>query len=264
MLINEERSLTVDGVRVMVASNRNEMGKRSAANVSKLIKKILQKKDEVRMIFAAAPSQDEFLDELVKDKSIDWSKIVAFHMDEYIGLNKDSEQLFSKYLMRNLFSKVNFKKVHIINSYSGEIYNECERYETLLKEKQIDIVCMGIGENGHIAFNDPPVADFKDKKFVKVVKLDEKCRQQQVNDGCFLRLSYVPSAAITLTIPALLSAAHLNIVVPGVRKAEAVRNTLYGVISTSCPASIIRKHKDAAMYIDIDSAGKFLELQVGI
>ncbi|HUX60020.1 MAG TPA: glucosamine-6-phosphate deaminase [Ignavibacteriaceae bacterium] len=253
-----ERILTVERLRVVIVPSRQKLGEYSAENVSKLIKNLLQKKDEVRMIFAAAPSQDEFLQELVKDKSIDWSKIIAFHMDEYIGLPENAEQLFSEYLTRHLFSKVNFKKVHIINSNVDDIDKECARYELLLKENPIDIVCMGIGENGHIAFNDPPVADFSDKKFVKIVKLDESCRNQQVNDGCFLRLSDVPTRAITLTIPALLNGKYLNVVVTGIRKANAIKDVLSGNISTECPASIIRKHKNAILYLDLDSASKYL------
>lgn len=264
MGIDEENIFVVDELKIFVASNRHKLGEYSALNVSNLIKIILQKKDEVRMIFAAAPSQDEFLEELVKDKSIDWSKIVAFHMDEYIGLPEKAEQLFSKYLTRHLFSKVNFKKINLINSRVDDIAKECERYELLLKEKPIDIVCMGIGENGHIAFNDPPVADFSDAKFVKIVKLDENCRKQQVNDGCFLDLSNVPEMAITLTIPALLNGSYLSIAVPGNRKANAVKNVLSGIISTECPASILRTHKNASLYLDMDSASEYLKSVKGL
>lgn len=244
----------VDRLNVVIASDRNELGKISAKHVSDVIINLLEIKDELRIIFAAAPSQNEFLQELTAESRIDWSRITAFHMDEYIGLSKDSPQLFSKYLEQNLFSKVNFKKVNIINSQTSNIEMECERYEKLLKEQPIDIVCMGIGENGHIAFNDPPVADFNDKKFVKVVKLDEPCKQQQVNDGCFNSIDAVPPYAVTLTVPALMSGNFLAVMVPGKRKAVAVFNTLKGDISTKCPASILRTHPYAYLYIDKDSA----------
>lgn len=244
----------VDRLKVFIASDRNELGKISAKHVSDVIINLLEIKDELRIIFAAAPSQNEFLQELTAESRIDWSRITAFHMDEYIGLSKDSPQLFSKYLEQNLFSKVNFKKVNIINSQTSNIEMECERYEKLLKEQPIDIVCMGIGENGHIAFNDPPVADFNDKKFVKVVKLDEPCKQQQVNDGCFNSIDAVPPYAVTLTVPALMSGNFLAVMVPGKRKAVAVFNTLKGDISTKCPASILRTHPYAYLYIDKDSA----------
>jgi glucosamine-6-phosphate deaminase len=244
----------VEKLKVIITSNRKEMGKCSAKNVGNLIKELLYHSKEIRMIFAAAPSQDEFLSELTGDKSIEWSRIIAFHMDEYIGLPKGSNQLFSKYLDDHLFSKVNFKKVNIINSQVENIDEECIQYDKLLKEEPIDIVCMGIGENGHIAFNDPPVADFEDERFVKIVELEQKCKQQQVNDGCFKNIDEVPKTAITLTVPALFSGTYLNVVVPGTRKAEAVKITLTGKISTQCPATIIRKHDNAILYIDKDSS----------
>ena len=166
---NVVRTFDVEKLHVIVAENRNDMGKLSAEHVAQLIKKLLSEKNEIRMVFAAAPSQNEFLDELTKDKSIDWSKVSAFHMDEYIGLPSDSSELFCKYLTDHIFSKVNFKKVYLINSQANDYEAECIRYESLLNEAPIDIVCMGIGENGHIAFNDPPIADFNDKLFVKIV-----------------------------------------------------------------------------------------------
>jgi len=248
------KSFTVDSLNVVITSDRMELGKLAAKNVSKLVQSLLEIQGEIRMIFAAAPSQNEFLSKLIKYNNIDWSRVTAFHMDEYIGLPSESNQLFSKYLADNIFSKVNLKKVHIINSQATNILEECERYETLIKEAPIDIVCMGIGENGHIAFNDPPVANFNDKKLVKVVELDDVCRQQQVNDGCFKHIDDVPKAAITLTIPELMSGKHLSVTVPGKRKAKAVKDTLYGEISTDCPASILRTHPNSILYLDNDSA----------
>lgn len=254
--MNKHKAYTfvVDKLKIVVAPSRQKMGEFSAIKVSKLIKELLSKKEELRMIFAAAPSQNEFLYELTKDKSIDWARIVAFHMDEYIGLPANSNQLFSKYLTDHLFSKVGFKEVQIINSQAENIPKECDRYEALLKEKPIDIVCLGIGENGHIAFNDPHVADFNDKRFVKIVELDEKCRQQQVNDGCFPSITDVPKSAITLTIPALLSGEFLSIVVPGCRKAKAIKKALTMNISSECPATILRTHPNAILYLDKESA----------
>jgi glucosamine-6-phosphate deaminase len=248
------KNFNVDRLSVVIAEERKELGALAADNISGLINSLLQIKDNIRIIFAAAPSQNEFLYELIKSKNIDWSKITAFHMDEYIGLPSGSNQLFSKYLSDNIFSKFNFKKVNLIDSRAISIEKECERYEKLLKENVIDIVCMGIGENGHIAFNDPPVADFKDKKFVKTVELDFESRQQQVNDGCFSNIDEVPKSAITLTVPALMSGNHLSISVPGNRKAEAVKNALYGEISTNCPASILRTHPNTILYLDNESS----------
>lgn len=248
------KSFNIDNLNVVIASDRKEIGKLAAEQIGNLMQSLLEIKNEIRMIFAAAPSQNEFLSELIKYKNIDWSRITAFHMDEYIGLPSDSTRLFSKYLYDNIYSKVNFKKVHLIDSQNEDINYECERYEKLIKVDPIDIVCMGIGENGHIAFNDPPVADFKDKKFVKTVELDFASRQQQVNDGCFVNIDEVPKSAITLTVPALMSGNHLSVSVPGQRKAEAVKNALYGEVSVDCPASILRTHPNAILYIDNDSA----------
>ncbi len=248
------RNFDVEKLKVVVAENRNKMGKLSANHVAELIKDLLSKKNEIRMIFAAAPSQNEFLEELTKIKSIDWSRIVALHMDEYMGLPEDSGELFSKYLNDHIFSKVNFKKVHFINSQAEDRDAECKRYEALLKESPIDIVCLGIGENGHIAFNDPPVADFNDPYFVKIVELDEKCKTQQVNDAGFKTIDEVPPTAYSLTVPALMAGNILNIVVPGIRKAEAVKNSLYSGVSTKCPATILRTHPNAVLYLDNESA----------
>lgn len=246
--------MNVDQLSVLIYENRTELGKNAAVNVGKLINNLLAIKNEIRIVFAAAPSQNEFLAELVKNPTIEWSKIIAFHMDEYVGLPKNAQQLFGRYLHDHLFSKVNFKDIIIINSQAQSIEAECRRYEILLSENIIDIVCMGIGENGHIAFNDPPVADFNDNKFVKIVELDLPCRNQQVNDGCFASVEEVPKYAITLTVPALMSGSHLSITVPGIRKADAVKRSLYDKITTECPASIVRTHKNAILYLDNDSA----------
>ncbi|RZJ88243.1 MAG: glucosamine-6-phosphate deaminase, partial [Chryseobacterium sp.] len=174
--------------------------------------------------------------------------------DEYIGLAADAPQGFGNFLRHRLFDKFNFKSVNYLNGNADDISAECERYTTLLTQNKVDIVCMGIGENGHLAFNDPPVADFEDKDTVKVVKLDEVCRQQQVNDGCFATLDEVPRRALTLTIPALLSAIYINCVVPGPTKAIAVANTLNSQISTENPATILRKHVKTVLFLDGDSS----------
>lgn len=241
-------------LKTKVLKDRAELGKEAASDVAAKIKKLFIKKKEIRMVFAAAPSQNEFLEELIKH-DIDWQRITAFHMDEYIGLHNHSQQLFSYYLKRHLFGKVSFKNVYYLNSINEDNKKECARYAKLINEALIDIVCLGIGENGHIAFNDPPVADFNDKETVKIVELDLACKEQQVNDGCFLSLEDVPRHALTLTIPALLSAKYLSVVVPGKRKAGAVYKTLFDEISTKCPATILRNHQDTVMYLDEDSAG---------
>ncbi|MGD6831823.1 glucosamine-6-phosphate deaminase [Sutcliffiella halmapala] len=235
-----------------VFENRDSMGRAAATDVAEQIVKLQGEQDEIRMIFAAAPSQNEVLHYLIQDSRIRWERITAFHMDEYIGLHEEAPQLFQNFLKERLFEKVPFKQVHLINSTNGE---EVERYTRLLEESPIDIVCLGIGENGHIAFNDPPVADFEDKAIIKKVELEEACRQQQVNDGCFTSLEDVPLYALTLTIPALMAAKSMYCVVPGKTKTAAVQETLHGPIGTACPATILRTHDHAFLYLDEDSYG---------
>lgn len=241
-----------DCLTYYVFQNREDMGRCAAHDVANQIIALQDDQDEIRMIFASAPSQNELLHHLKEDRRIRWEKIVAFHMDEYIGLSEDAPQLFQTFLEEQLFKDLPFKSVHLINS-SNSSEKESERYSSLLQEKQIDIVCLGIGENGHIAFNDPPVADFSDPKTVKKVQLDEISRQQQVNDGCFTSLEEVPTHALTLTIPALLSAKYLYCVVPGNTKKKAIHQTLNDPISINCPATILREHAGAFLYMDSDA-----------
>ncbi|WP_010272187.1 glucosamine-6-phosphate deaminase [Paenibacillus senegalensis] len=243
-----------DKLKVRVYNSRDDMGRAAAANTAARMKQLLKEKDRIRMVFAAAPSQNEFLQALTEDQQLDWSRVTAFHMDEYIGLPEDAPQRFSQFLKEKLFDKVNPGELHLIQSSNGA-EEECRRYTELLNEAPIDIVCLGIGENGHIAFNDPPVANFEDPEVMKPVELDDACRRQQVNDGCFPSFDDVPTHALTLTIPTMLSASHLFCIVPGAAKREAVMHTLNGPITTQCPASILRTHPDCTLYLDPDSYG---------
>jgi len=249
-----ESSFTIDQLKVEVYRNRGELGEAAAVAAAEAIRARLRSQPSVRIVFAAAPSQNEFLDRLSKEPEIDWSRVTAFHMDEYIGLPSGAPERFSHYLKQRFFSKVALGQVHYIDGSKGA-EEECARYSALLKEAPIDLVCLGIGENGHIAFNDPPVADFEDPLTVKCVELDEACRQQQVHDGCFPDLASVPTHALTMTIPALLAGAQLFCMVPGPAKRAAVRAALTGPISTACPASILRKHPSCVLYVDSDSYG---------
>jgi len=234
--------------------DRKAMGENAALLVAALVRTACRERGEARVIFACAPSQDDFLAAL-PGTELDWSKLVVFHMDEYVGLSAAHPQSFRSYLRDHLISHLpGPKALHLIAADAPDLERECERYAALLSEKPIDLVCMGIGENGHIAFNDPPVADFLDPRPVKLVELDAACRQQQVNDGCFPALADVPTHALTLTIPALLGARHISCVVPGVRKARAVRDTLRGPVSTTCPASILQTHPSVCMHIDSAAA----------
>lgn len=239
---------------VKILSSRNEMGEEAAKNVAFRINELLQKKDEINMIFAAAPSQQEFVRYLISDNTIDWTQINAFHMDEYIGLSADAPQGFDNFLKDRLLSKVKFESINYLNGQAFCTAEECKRYAKLLHDNPIDIVCLGIGENGHLAFNDPQVADFNDPNDVKVVDLDITCRNQQVNEGCFTTLNLVPIQAITVTIPALMKAEYLFCIVPASNKAEAILNTITGDIKEECPATILRLKDKAILYLDGESA----------
>jgi glucosamine-6-phosphate deaminase len=245
---------TIDLLKVKVYTGRRAMGAAAGADVAMKIQEIQAAGRHLRMIFAAAPSQNEMLETLASAGGIDWSRVTAFHMDEYIGLAADAPQRFGTYLRQHLFDRVKPKRVYLIDS-GNSIDDECRRYGALLREAPIDIVCLGIGENGHIAFNDPPVADFDDPQTIKPVALDDACRQQQVNDGCFPSFAAVPTHAVTLTIPTLLAGAHLFCSVPGTTKRQAVQRTLIGPISTECPSTILRRHADCTLYADRDSFG---------
>lgn len=250
------KTITVEALNARVYETRQEMGAAAAAAAAAAIREVLREKEYANVIFAAAPSQNEMLEALIGEQ-IDFSRIHAFHMDEYDGLSIADAQSFATYLNDHIFSKVPFASVNFIPTKLGA-EEACQAYAQLLEEFPPDVVCMGIGENGHIAFNDPPVADFHDPKQIKLVQLDEVCRLQQVHDGCFPTLDDVPKYALTLTVPALLSAKHLICTVPASTKANAVKAMLYGEYGEICPASALRKHKGAQLFLDTDSAAKVL------
>ena len=248
------KTLKKDLLTVNIYDSRDEMGKAAGADIKTCILSLLEKKETINMIFAAAPSQNEVLASLAEDKEIPWNRVNAFHMDEYIGLSADAPQGFGNFLRSAIFGRAPFKSVNYINIAATDANAECERYSKLLEENPTDIVVMGIGENGHIAFNDPPVADFNDTKKVKPVELDEICRNQQVNDGCFAKIDDVPKMAITLTCPTLFSGDYLFCIVPAPTKAKAVKATVCGEIGEACPATILRRHSNAILYLDPDSS----------
>lgn len=252
--------LQIDNLQVKIYSDRQNLGKYAANDVVERMVQLLKQKTEINMVFAAAPSQDELLETLATFDWLEWSRVNAFHLDEYIGMDRQAPQRFSNYLKTNIFNKLSFKSVNYLGDNKLEIEDECMRYSQLLKDYPLDIACIGIGENGHIAFNDPHVADFNDKNLVKMVKLDNKCKKQQVRDGCFESFELVPQYALSLTIPAILSAKYIYCVVPGVSKGKAVRNTIEGCINERCPASILRTHTNSILYLDKDSA-QFLKEQ---
>ncbi len=250
------KTIKKDLLKVNIYETRSEMGVAAAADIKAKIIELLGEKETINMIFAAAPSQNEVLAALANDREIPWNCVNAFHMDEYIGLSSDAPQGFGNFLKDHIFGIASFKTVNYIDITAPDAEAECERYAALLAKNPTDIVVMGIGENGHIAFNDPPVADFNDAKAVKPVALDEICRQQQVNDGCFKCIDDVPRTAITLTVPTLFRGDYLFCIVPAKTKANAVRATLCGEIGEACPATVLRRHKNAVLYLDGDSASK--------
>lgn len=249
------RTFKADKLSVNIYDTRKNMGEAAAADIAACIKELLNKKSEIYMIFAAAPSQNEMLEALISDKEIEWNRVHALHMDEYVNLPSDAPQGFGNFLRRAIFDRVPFASVNLIGT-DADSEATCRRYDALLAANTVDIVCMGIGENGHIAFNDPHVADFNDPCRIKKVDLDQKCRQQQVNDGCFETIDQVPTHALTLTIPTLYNVQNIFCVVPAATKAEAVKNTVTGPVSEKCPASILRTHENAILYTDNDSAAQ--------
>lgn len=254
--MNNVKELTANNLKVKIFETRVEVGNSAAYEVSQTIKELLKKKDMINIIFAAAPSQNEFLFTLSRDEGINWSRINAFHMDEYIGLTSNAPQRFGNFLKERIFGEVSFNKVYYINGEAADRTLEGHRYADLLSQFPADIVCMGIGENTHIAFNDPFEADFNDPLKVKVVNLDQASRQQQVNDGCFANIDEVPVSAITLTVPTLLDAKNIFCIVPGSNKAQAVYHTLNDEVNDKYPSTILRSHKNAILYLDKESASK--------
>ena len=255
MKTEAERTLIKDRLIVQIFRNRSELGCAAGRDAAESIKEAISHRDEANVMFAAAPSQNEMLEILCEDPDIDWSKVHAFHMDEYIGLPEDNPAGFRYYLRERIFSRFSFASVNLLDGNAADPEVEAARYSALLEAHPIDVCLCGIGENGHLAFNDPPVADFHDPLKVKIVRLDAVCRIQQVHDGCFETLESVPTSALTVTIPALTASGCMICSVPASSKAKAVQQTLEGEIGEKCPATILRTHENAHLYLDQDSAG---------
>lgn len=248
-----ERSFVVDELRVEAYATEEEMGPAAARVVEEGLRSAIEKQGRANLILATGASQFSFLKAL-KQQEIEWSRVRAFHLDEYTGISAAHPASFRKYLRERILDEVRPGHVHLIDADADDLETTMAAYEELLRQHPIDVACIGIGENGHIAFNDPPVADFDDPRLVKEVELDEACRRQQVNEGWFSSLEETPQRAVTLTIPAIMGSGLISCVVPGERKVEAVRNTLKGPISTTCPASILRTHHNATLFLDAASA----------
>ncbi len=245
-----------DHLNIHVFESRPQMGKAAARALSAEMCRLIAERGRAIGVFASAPSQNEFLDALVEEPGIEWTRVVGFHLDEYLGMGEDAPQSFRKFLIDRLVQRVPMAEFHGLRGEATNPEAVCANYAAMLKSRPPDFAALGIGENGHLAFNDPPVCDFNDPVMVKIVELDEACRQQQVNDGAFAKLEDVPRSALTLTIPAIMACPRLFVVVPGIRKQQAVREAIEGEITTACPASILRTHNDAHLFLDRDSAAK--------
>jgi glucosamine-6-phosphate deaminase len=247
------RSFQKDKLQVEICGTVEEMGRAAADLVEERLGAAIGARGRANLILATGASQLTFLAEL-SQRAVEWPRVRVFHLDEYTELPEDHPASFRRYLKERILDVVQPGHVHLINATSDDLAAEIDRYESLLKDYPIDVACIGIGENGHIAFNDPPVADFEDPRWVKEVELDDACRMQQVNEGWFPSFETTPPRAVTLTIPAIMSSSTISCVVPGERKIDAVRTTLNGPVTTACPASIIRNHQDATLFLDSASA----------
>ena len=248
------RVLGCGRLRVEVFPSRAMMGLAAARSVAEAVRDRLARDRRVAVVFASAPSQDEFLAALREEPGIDWSKVTAFHLDEYVGIAPDHPASFRRFLVDRLFSHVRVAAFHGLDGQAADLAAECARYAALLKEARPALAILGIGENGHLAFIDPPVCDFSEPADVRVVELDEPCRRQQVNDGCFSSLAEVPRTALSLTVPFLLRVPRALAIVPGPAKRAAIAAALQGPVTTACPASVLRRHPDATLLLDDESA----------
>ncbi len=248
------RVLACARLRVEVFPTRPMMGLAAARSVGEAIRHLVARDGQASVIFASAPSQNEFLAALRQEAGIDWGRVTAFHLDEYVGIAPDHPASFRRFLVDRLFSHVTPAAFHGLDGQAPDLAEECERYAGLLRAHPPQLAILGIGENGHLAFIDPPLCDFAEPKSVRVVELDEPCRRQQVNDGCFPSLDAVPRNALSLSIPFLMRVPRAVAIVPGPAKRAAITAALTGPVTTACPASILRRHRDATLYLDDESA----------
>jgi glucosamine-6-phosphate deaminase len=259
MLIRPWQELFYERLQVKIYESEGDLGRAAADLTSQITKAMLSSQETVRVMFSTGASQFSFVDGL-KVQNIDWRRIAAFHLDEYEGIDETHPASFRLWLKTRIEEIFKPGAFYYIEGDAPDAEAECQRYARLLEENPIDLGFIGIGENGHIAFNDPPVADFADPVKVKVVELDEMCRRQQVGEGWFPTIDDVPRRALSLTVPAIMECTQIISVVPDGRKANAVQQALEGPISTTCPASILRTHPNATLFLDKNSASKLAAL----
>ncbi|MEX2445616.1 MAG: 6-phosphogluconolactonase [Alkalispirochaeta sp.] len=248
----EQRAL--EGVRVLIADTKAETGIAAGEEAERIINETIGRQGSVRLVIGAANSQVEVIGRLASSGTVDWSKVEVFHMDEYVGISASHSASFRRWIDEHLVDLVSPGMVHYLKGDAPDMEEEACRYAKLIDEKPLDVVLLGFGENGHIAFNEPDVADFQDRYTVKIVALDEVSRKQQVGEGHFANLAEVPMHALTLTCPALFSGNNWIVTVPERRKAEAVRRAFADPISEDCPATLVRRHQRVAVFLDLDSA----------
>jgi glucosamine-6-phosphate deaminase len=247
-------TFTVESLRVQVFDDDTALAHAAANDASAAIRAAIDTKGVANVMFASGNSQLAFLDDLVARPEIDWAAVVAFHMDEYVGVPASHAASFQRYMRERIVARAPVGEFHYLHGDAADVAVEADEYAGKLREHPLDLCCLGIGENGHLAFNDPPVADFDDPLDVKLVELDAACRAQQVGEGHFPSIDAVPTRAITVTIPALLRARRVLAIVPEARKAGPVAAALEGPITTDCPASVLRRQAHAYLYLDRESA----------
>lgn len=246
---------------VSVYNSAREAGIAAAAQAARVIETAITNSGHARVIGATGNSQIPFVDALVLQPIL-WNAVELFHMDEYVGMKPEHAASFRLWMKQRIVDKVHPGKVQYLAADAEDLKSETQRYSQLLTQAPIDVAFVGFGENGHIAFNDPPVADFNDPAQVKVVTLDEACRRQQAGEGHFADVDAVPGQAVTITCPGLFRAKSWICCVPEGRKAEAVQNALEGPISEACPASLVRTHPNAYVFLDVESASRLSEMAV--
>lgn len=247
-----------DMLLVSIYPTNKAMGMAAAQEAAHVMRKAIQDQGHANIIIATGNSQLSFLEALSTRDDVDWSRINVFHMDEYVGIPADHPASFPLFLHRHIIDKVKPKNFYPIVGQTKDPEETCRQYEQLLRENPADLCALGIGENGHLAFNDPPLARFDEPKWVHIVRLADSCKRQQVGEGHFKSIEDVPAEAISLSIPALLAAKHILAIVPEGRKADIVDQTLRGTISPLVPASILRQTTHAHLYLDVDSGAKVM------
>ncbi len=250
------RTFCVDALQVKVYRDESDIVSHLVQQTQSDLNAVIDRQGSAAAILASGASQVKLLKDLTTFGEIDWGRITLFHLDEYLGIGGEHPASFQLFMRELVEQKVAVQKFNYLNGDTVEPIAECDRYHQLLSAQSIDLCFLGIGETGHIAFNDPEVADFNDQYPVKLVKLAEKSRQQQVNTGFFDRIEAVPQYALTLTLPTIYQAKQISCLAMGERKAAIVKTMLTGEINTNCPASILRNHPGATLYLDEAAASK--------